>query len=200
MKFYSTTVKMFLLTVFLGSMLLASFTALPAVEKAADPMQKAITYNLSGRFGNRLITYLVAKWVAQKNQLPFLYVPFKYADQFMFHTQETLYRSAVKGQFKQTIMLKSESEIPHMQNSTLILINLFHPNLSDPNNFQLPYNNYWNDPAFRQFARQLLRPRHTIKTIKLPKNRLNVLVHVRTGGGHDRRETQLRLPLEISSP
>ena len=159
-------------------------------------MQKAITCNLSGRFGNRLITYLVAKWIAQKNQLSFLYEPFTYSDQFVFHTQEFLYRSNLEGQFKQTIMLKSESEIPHLQKSTLILINLFYVNLKNPKYFKMSYNNYCNDPAFRKFARQLLQPRHTIKTIKV-KNRLNVLVHVRTGGGFDRREIQLRLPLKF---
>lgn len=171
-----------------------SLWATPSAE--IDPKNKAISYDLSGRFGNHLITYLISKWIAQKNEVPLLYVPFKYADKFVFHENEMYSRSDWESKFQETIFLKNQDDIRQLPENSLILINLFHFDPELPDN-QMSYGEYWNDPAFQNFAKPLLKPRNSVKLIPLPKDKLNVLVHVRTGEGHDELETKLRLPYKF---
>lgn len=167
-------------------------TPLLFAQAEIDPSQKAVSYELCGRFGNRVITYLVAKWISEKNNLPLLYVPFNYSDQLLFHENEMFKRADWESKFKQSIMIKDESEIPNLQDSSIILVNIFR---NKPNYSKIPFGKYASDPKFRKFVKAQLQPRYPIQTIHLPEgDRLNVLVHVRMGGGFDSRSTQLDYP------
>lgn len=158
-------------------------------------LEKAITYGQHEyRLGNQLITYLAASWIAHEYELPLLYVPFLYSDQFIFHEKEILYRSDFELSFNKTVFLKEVSEIPDLPTSTLIVVNFFHNDPRNPNNYKMSSNLFLNNPEFREYAKTMLQPRFPFQTIPLPEDKLNILVHVRTGGDFDSREMQLRFP------
>ncbi len=177
------------------SLLSINFLPLSGSEDDFDPKQKAVTYDLSGRLGNQLITYLCSKWIAHQYDLPLLYVPFPFADQFAFHEKEKFYRSDWEPLFSRILRPKEVSEIPYSADSTLILLNFF----SAKGINKLPFRILWDNPEFKTFARPLLQPRFPIKEIALPQGKLTVLAHVRTGGGYDSEATQLKYPSKFPS-
>lgn len=166
------------------------FLPLLGSEGIIDPNQKAVTYDLSGRLGNQLITYLCSKWIAYQNNLPLLYVPFPFSDQFVFHEKENFYRSDWESLFSRTIGPKDASEIPLLPDSTLVLLNFF----SSKGINKLPFRTFLNNPEFQAFARRLLQPRFPFKEIPFPEGKLTVLAHVRTGGGYDKKNVHLQFP------
>lgn len=170
-------------------LLLGISSKISSEERSVDPSQKALSYYAESRLGNQLITYLCAKWIAHQNQLPFLYVPFPYADQFVFHERETHYLSDWQAQFQNQTYIKKESEISQLPDSSLILINFFQTKFPT-----MRFRQYWNNPKFRTMMRSLIQPRFPIQTISLPEDKLTILLHVRTGGGYDSEETKLRYP------
>lgn len=183
--------KCVLFTLVFQGMLFPLFSDTPDNQ----PLQKAITYGQHKyRLGNQLITYLAASWIAKEHKLPLLYVPFPYSDQFAFHEKETLYRSDFESSFDQTVYLRDVSQIPNLPNSTLIMINFFQSDPGNPDVYKMNSNLFLNNPEFCKYAKTRLLPRFPIQTIPLPQDKLNVLVHVRTGGGYDKRERQLQLP------
>ena len=186
LKFVRKFLSMFLLSLVI---LMTSAPLSAASEEKVDPKKKAISYNLVGRLGNRIITYLCAKWIAQQYDLPFLYVPFPYSEQFVFHEQEKYYKADWEPFFSRKIFATSEKNIPNEKNSSLILINFFYSKAP-----QLLYRTFWSDPNFKKAMGPLLQPRFPIKTVDLAEGKLNILAHVRTGGDYDSKKTQLRYP------
>ena len=186
-RFLQSPLQLFVITLLLFSLI---FLPLSGSEDFVNPKQKAVTYDLNGRLGNQLITYLCSKWIAHQYNLPLLYVPFPFADQFVFHEKEKFYRSDWESLFSHTIGPKEASEIPYLADSTLILLNFF----SNKRMSKLSFWEFWDNPEFKTFARPLLQPRFSFKEIVLPEGRLNVLAHVRTGGGYDSEKTQLKYP------
>ena len=50
----------------------------------------AVTYDLfDGRFAERAVNYLHAKWISYKTGMPLLYKPFLYSDEFVLHDCES---------------------------------------------------------------------------------------------------------------
>lgn len=193
----------FYFSFFILAFLLNVFVSLPTLEvdtltpiQVINPKEKAITHDTHGRLGNQLMTYLTTKWISHNYNLPFLYTPFNRAKNFVFHKQEKQYLLLWKTSFKYPYTLKEISEIPKLPNSTLITINLFHKDGNNPF-IKFSHRKIWKDPNFREFAKSLIQPQFPINTFTPPKDKLNVLVHVRSGEGHDSRQTQLRLPYKF---
>src|ERR1700755_1748984 len=73
----------------------------------------AITYELpSGRFGENILVWAMAKWISLKYKIPLLYKPFKYSDQLKLHkTNYTFDRMYKKYVQQKRIELESGQEL-----------------------------------------------------------------------------------------
>ena len=161
-----------------------------------------IGYEFSGgRFGDNLISFFHAKWIAYKYQLPFLYSPFQFSDQLALHEKDP---SLTSFHFDRTIVTSDEEQISQEpQNSTAIIIPHIPECAVDYASLPagaLPYIKVdWEDPNFRAELVKCLTPKASINTLSLPLGYITVGVHVRKGGGHDnyefaRRQWPLKFP------
>lgn len=174
-----------------------SWVHLTALQTDACPGPQAVTYEMKGRMGNLLITYINAKWISYKYNIPLLYIPFTFSDQFLFHEKEKFYLSDWESTFKYKIQLVKTSDISkNLDDSTLFVVPYFYDPLAS-NKKKKPRHSLgvdWSDLAFRQIVQDLIQPLYPIKTLDVKANKLNVLVHVRMGGGYDSEKTKLRFP------
>lgn len=156
----------------------------------------AITYNLNGgRFGDHLIIYIKAKWLAYKYQIPLLYRPFRYSEYLKLHDLEEIYiRDKHDPQFRVQVLrygdrvplnstqrkcLEKDLNIDR-DSATLYWVN-FYLKLSDWHR-----TDQISDEKFINELKRSIAPRVPIAPLRLPKNRLTVAIHVRRGGGYEK--------------
>lgn len=159
--------------------------------------KKAVTYEVKGRLGNHLVAYAHAKWLGYKYNLPMLFVPFEYSENFKLHDEEVFLYSEQKQHFKNFVRFDFNTDISKLPPSTVIFVPFFRDEPDDSLNRKSLFPIDWNDPKFKALIKYLLQPRQPIETIKLPKDRFNLLVHVRKGGGVDSPERQLDFPYKF---
>lgn len=175
---------------------------LAIISSTSNPIlcTNAITYmdnsEWGGRFGDKLIMYIKAKWVAHQYNVPFYYKPFSYSDQLMMHELETWHTPNLPRQFSQhtTLQYVSENFGTNLQqnNETLYTIHYY---FMPPSwgNYQKKYDSQevsmWigaiNNETFRNELRRVIKPRNALNVIQLPEDKISVAVHVRKGGGFD---------------
>ncbi len=141
----------------------------------------AITYSFNGgRLGDNLTTYIKAKWLSYKYNLPLLYQPFPYSDQLKLHELETRYTYEKSKEYKTHVMrlsIASENAIKIDRNAhALYWVHLY---------FKLAG---WSeldeirDERFIALLKKLIAPRGSLPLMELPKDKISVAVHVRRGG------------------
>lgn len=153
----------------------------------------AVSCQHKGRLGNQIVTYIHAKWLNYKYGFPHLFVPFDYCDQFALYDIEKTFLSDHQNEYKNVVIASKHMRIDKLSDSTLIMVPFFHdePNSClHKNEKRYPIN--WKDPKFHQLVKSLLKPRFPVKTITTKKNKFNLLVHVRKGGGFDSESTKLK--------
>jgi hypothetical protein len=154
--------------------------------------QNAITYKLSGgRFGDDLIAYFRAKWIAYKYGLPFLYSPFPFSDQFAMADRDTCLNTFLtRGRI---LTISNEKEIANTPSLSSILCIPYCPEcrvdyLSLPAGW-CPYIKVdWDDPKFKAEIVKCLTLKKPIETLSPPHHMVSLGVHVRRGGGVDNYE------------
>lgn len=163
--------------------------------------EDAVTYTLSGgRFGDNLLAYLHAKWIAYRYNLPLLYKPFPYADQLVFHEVEQKNYPYRDTKFPRTQTLGRGDEIKKtLKRSTLYILPYFpecaYEHAKDPSWPHVAVD--WENPGFRALLKELVQPNTALPKMELPKDRLSVAVHVRRGGdGFDSPEQEIMEPLK----
>lgn len=137
-----------------------------------------ITYGLSGgRFGDNIRAYTEARWLAYKNQLEFFYTPFEYSSQLALHTSHPAVDSHSK---KNTRMVTDARQVTQRDLDTLFITKAY------------PSNNIINfdDKAFYALLKQEIAPLTPLPSITIPKDHYSIAVHVRRGGGWDRKLCQ----------
>jgi hypothetical protein len=169
--------------------------------RAAPSQDKWITYSRNGRLGDNLCSYLHAKWLAYKYNLPLRYRSFPLADQFCLSDERAAKKNHQKS--KNRIKIKDESQLNSQDGSALFVVPYFPENTEHifdhgrhivwAPTFQVD----WEDPEFQAEVRRSLTPKHPIVTPSLPNNCLNVGVHVRRGGGVDSLQERQRVPLKF---
>lgn len=162
----------------------------------------AVTCELDGgRIGDNLLAYLHAKWISYKYSIPLRYRPFQYSDQLMlsvidkpltsgYQNQIKLFHGKANGCDPDPNAFSTLYEVPWFPESVLEL-EIF-PNYKPPY-FEVD----WNDPGFRYEMLQVIKPIKPLKLPNIPKDRIVVGVHVRTGVGHDSPETYKVLPTKF---
>jgi hypothetical protein len=145
-----------------------------------------ITYTFSGgRFGDNLLAYCHAKWIAYKHNIPLVYKPFDYSDRLMLHLIELRYDN-IKHKFKGVLTLKDKST-PVARNEGILYTLPYFPEseieLTDEKIGLVSLCSInWQDKAFLSILRNCIRSRSPINLTNVPKNCISVAVHARKGG------------------
>lgn len=159
-----------------------------------------VTYTFSGgRFGDQLISYLHARWVAYKYKIPFVYVPFDYSDKLRVHK----IHHETSASYTNTIVFPTKGAKVKLDslidpNLDVLYVIPFFPESEDQKN-RLGYWNFdidWSDKKFREILRKELSPIIALSKLNLPKDRKTVALHMRRGGGFDSllQDQPVRLP------
>lgn len=171
----------------------------PIIPFKENGKKKAISYRFSGgRLGDNLIAYLHAKWVSLKMDLPLMYMPFEYSDEFAF----SLLEIPKKGNyFKTKIDVRKAEDLAKENGSTLYIVPFFPVCKVDRDSVLhlVPYNFDvdWHDPVFRNIVKFLLTPKRAYRKLILPIDTINVAMHVRRGGGVDGEFPFLTWPMKF---
>ncbi len=166
-----------------------------------------VTYGFSGgRFGDNLISYFHAKWIAWKHGLPFFYIPFSGAEMLQLSVREPPLSDEYT--FNKTFTISKIEQVTKTPNSTLFTIpfacdcKFEHDNQTELQKSLLGYSPYiavdWEHPEFHKEVVECLTPKSPIPTLPLPHDKMTVAVHVRRGGDWDNySEISKVLPLKF---
>ncbi len=135
-----------------------------------------VTQAYGGRFGDQLLLYYDAKYLAWLADLPFLYQPFEYSDQLMLDWLELRYSPDLLCKFHKILPAAEflvENEAP----------TLYQVTFGEPIKF--PQATKQNSVEFTEHMRRMISPKGKITGMELPTDRITVAVHVRKGGGFD---------------
>jgi hypothetical protein len=162
----------------------------------------AVTYEFSGgRFGDCLLTYIHAKWIGYRYQMPVLYRPFKYSEQLALHALEPLYDKEMLSNFRTQVVL-AQGESVHPEARSVLFRVLYFPhsvyehyfcNRRDPSNLPFFHMDY-EDPAFKAELRKVIRPIRVLPKMELPKDCTTVALHMRRGIGFDGPDLKFTTP------
>jgi hypothetical protein len=156
---------------------------------------------LGGRLGDQLISYLHAKWVSYKYDLPFYYKSFIYSEQLVLDDLELRYdpslanerqiKKMVYGQTLEQFLATGKKgmlyDIPYFPESIEELQPAKKPD--NYNHWQRLSEYYpffpvdWSDPEFKKIIQKMIAPKKQLNLVKLPKNRLTVALQVRKNSG-----------------
>lgn len=165
--------------------------------------ENAVTYPLNdGRFGDCLLSYIHAKWLSYKYDVPLLYVPFRYSHELKLSQLEpSCYTNGHR--FTQKILQQHEKlETLNAAVSTLFMIPYFPESAWERENLSLWNNALYfhvdpSDPGFKTELKRCIAPIQVLPELPLPKNRTSVAVHVRLGTGVDTGPTFECFPMKF---
>lgn len=181
--------------------------ALSANGQRPTPSPKcAVSYSFVGadRFGDRLLTYLHAKWIAYYYKMPLLYRPFMYSTRLVLDDAEIPWTQERINAFDHIVDFTHWNDLKtRMQPGKRLYIVPFFPEwfnfITSPARRRLYFSAQWDDPGFKAEIRRLVAPKVPTKKLQLPADKITVAVHVRTGGNYDSRRIKGRLPLKFPS-
>lgn len=148
----------------------------------------AVTYTFSGgRFGDCLLSYCHAKWIAYKYNIPLLYKPFDYSDQLVLHALETPYSKELEEQFERIITYSEAAGKIDPESGYLYVIPFFPESIFNRADEIFPFLFFvdWKDPDFKKLLQQMICPINQLPIPMLLDERVKVAVHVRKGTGWD---------------
>lgn len=163
--------------------LIFSFISLPSYC-----FLSAVTYDFSGgRFGDCLLSYCHAKWIAHIHKMPLLYKPFEYSDQLKMHELEILYSDELASQFNGIKIVCPENLNFDRNAGFLYIIPFFPESIFNRNDAECPYlfSVDWNDAGFKAQLQKMICPAVQLQSLPLPEGVLTVAIHIRKGTGWD---------------
>lgn len=151
----------------------------------------AVTYELChGRMGDKLLSVSHAKWISYKYNIPFVYRPFDYSDQFTMHLDEQLYSATDFAKYRK-VVLDDQNIVINPKANILYIVPYFPESdfESDRSSscFYRPryFSVDWTDRSFLNELRDFIKPRFQLTSPAIPQGYISVAVHVRKGGGFD---------------
>jgi len=157
----------------------------------------AVTYEFSGgRFGDNVLSYLHAKWLAYQHQIPLLYRPFPYSSELIMDAEELNYNAEMSN-YKKSILLNDCQPLPLLDTPYLFVCPYF-PEIQWELNREkyFTFKPDWKNPEFRKIVNKMISPKHSLSLIYPPQDTLNVAIHLRDGGGFDDYEHHFMHPLK----
>ncbi len=159
--------------------------------------QDYVTYEFSnGRFGDKLISYMHAKWIAYKYDIQLLYKPFKYSDKLKMHELETQYLPFIQN--NRRLFNNLQRGIVHngvIKSDISLHIVPYFPDFSHED-FENSLDADWEDPGFKNELKMSISPTYAFLPPQIPEKHLSIALHVRRGGGADAPMMCLREPLK----
>lgn len=149
--------------------------------------KSAVTYNFSGgRFGDCLVSYCHAFWIAYYFDLDFVYKPFKYSDQLLMDQTDILYCDSVLKQYKQIVYI-NHALMYGVQPDTLYIVPFFCESHIERNDPRCPFlfQVDWKDKKFISQLKTRIAPKHILNCPDVPNNKVTIALHVRKGTGWD---------------
>lgn len=168
----------------------------------------AVTYTLNGgRLGDSFISYLHAKWVSYRYNIPLLYKPFEHSDQFALHHLETVYTDRYARKFRTIKHFKPGQKLSiHPEKNILYCIDYFpesYYELHCMNNNFFYFTVDWQDPEFKILLKKHLaitdkKYFNTPIPAKTSPSELFVALHIRSPRNyHDTRNIWRFVPTKI---
>jgi hypothetical protein len=169
--------------------------------------QHYITYEyFGGRFGDNLMTYLHAKWLSYRENIPLLYKPFPYSSELMLDNLECRYHAERQKSFEE-VRLRSGDFIRSQFSATPKIYSAhFFPESKWEKQFGTRHNGKpwvdvfdvdWEDPKFRKEINAVLQTKIPLPLVSPPQKRISIAIHFREGGGFDLNIDELNLPLKF---
>jgi len=148
---------------------------------------QAVTYILGGgRFGDKIIYYVTAKWISFKFNIPLLLKPFRYSSMLRLGREEKKYSKKIVKQFERIISIGSEKGvIEHKQENVIFESKGVHFHIDGCFGVERTIEYILRDQYFVAELKNMLQPVVSLPTITLPQDKITVAVHIRKGGGFD---------------
>lgn len=163
-----------------------------------------VTYELDTetRFGDQLVSYLNARWIAYHYGYSFLYKPFRYSENFALDALEERWSEEKEKGFDQQIRHEKGAHFLSMYDGSLLYKIPFFSSQPDDLKYKpdwAVFPIHWKDPGFNALLRSLFQPAKKLDLIALPKEKyaLTVALHVRRGGGVDDMFAHILWPLRF---
>jgi hypothetical protein len=187
------TKKSLLTATLIGLFIFSTFILCASSENS---LKHGVTYSFSGgRFGDELLCYLHAKWIAYREQLPLFYKPFRYSTQLKLHFAEIHYDSVRNLGRCFSLEKGIISDFMRTRRGFYLV-----PYFPEDEYEKLQYSYFdvdWKDPYFRELVKEMITPIHDIITVPTDLNSVNVAIHVREGGGFDNDHTRYYAPTKL---
>jgi len=152
--------------------------------------QSAITWIPSGgRFGDNLLSYAKALWLARKYDIKVLYLPFPYSDALILHEQEDMFSPESNQSFTIIVHLPLSPDYHLLKYNNALYIS----------HWKTVVDIDWFDMDFVAELKEKIAPRQKLDKIAIPENSISIAVHVRNGGGFvvDTQQEKDRWPLRF---
>ncbi len=159
----------------------------------------------TGRFGDQILSYMHAKYIAYKYNLPLLYRDFPYADELRIsekETKNTYKKSQVLNVDKNNFnyiseVLKSDD---FLNNNAILQISYFPEDRFEISQHPgyLFFEVEWDNQDFKKSLRETISPKNPLKLIDVPDNKISVALHVRLGGSYSNDRINInKIPLKF---
>ncbi|MCH9612263.1 MAG: hypothetical protein S4CHLAM102_07490 [Chlamydiia bacterium] len=189
------------------SVIVCCLSFIPVASCHATSKNTYVTYESSGgRFGDQLISYLHAKWISYKYDIPVLYRPFPYSEHLKVDELEEIYRYEDLVRFRLKKRLGKSQALQHLmspvKNDTLYIIPYFPESLWEHENHghfnSWPYFAVdWEDKNFRKLLQKFVQPKQPLKLLELPNDIFTVCAHVRRGKDSDGVGMERHYPMKF---
>ncbi|WP_068469379.1 hypothetical protein [Candidatus Protochlamydia phocaeensis] len=177
-----------------------------SVEKAA-PTESMVSYTFSGGFiGDNLITYLHAKWLSYKYNIPLAFQPFEFSNELVLSDVEKEYEVAKFKKSEKHVneepftQLSQKSLEERREEKELHSICYFpeSPSERGPNYRGAYVEVDWSDAGFKNLIKDLIKPKQALSLVTPPKDRTSIAVHWRRGATRlDGPTTQNYYPCKV---
>lgn len=182
------------------------------------PPTCAVTYSFTdGRFGDHILSYMHAKWVSYKHEVPLVYRSFPGSEELVLDQKEPYYYySDLSGiqcmrrddgkllEFEKRRVLRRDRGLVQKGGTTLYDVPYFPecPQEQQAGDLltgkkwpNIPVT--WDDKGFKAELRRLIVPKKAVTPIPLPEGRKSVAVHVRRPSGADTADVDRSLPYKL---
>jgi hypothetical protein len=163
-----------------------------------------VTYDFSGgRFGDCLMSYLHAKWIAYEKNIPLIYRPFIYSSHLVLDEKERAYAS-LRDEPRIRVMMGNGPINSRIQIPLLYVCPYFPEDRWERTQTRggnggpwYYFDVNWKDKNFRKIVREMVSPKKELKTIIPPEDRISIALHIREGGDFDAGDKYESWPLKF---
>ena len=151
-----------------------------------------------GRFGDKLLTYLHAKWLSYQYGIPLFYKPFDCSRKLILHTEEIRLKDALKKRDYALLSLRQATIDLSSPGPQIYICPYFAEDPLEANLYRsFRFEVDWKDKKFRKNILKLVAPINKLDLIYPPKETINIALHFREGGGFDADSERLRVPSKL---